>query len=205
MLFQPFPLVLSPHQTFGMTETVSHIALRGLNGPDKSEFYEALRGVELGQDERGCLTIKSTVTNNERLITNDLVEIKSEKRFVWVGRIDNVINSGGVKVQVEKVEKAVSEAILEMNQQEKVNYVFFVGPLPDETHGEVVVVVFEGLNQLQIDDNKIKRILSEKLTRYEIPKSFYFLNSFIRTSTGKIDRKANLTKIINDLESTPKV
>ncbi len=191
------------HQTFGMTETVSHIALRRLNGPDKSEFYEALPGVNLGQDERGCLTVKSAVTNNTRLTTNDLVEFRSKNRFVWLGRIDNVINSGGVKVQVEKVEKAIAEVLFERNRN--VNQEFFVGPLSDNTYAQVVVVVFEGLNKLQIDEKELKALLSKSLTKYEIPKSVYLLNSFIRTSTDKIDREANLAKIAHELEFPRKV
>jgi len=193
------------YQTFGMTETVSHIALRRLNGPDKVENYEALPGVEIGQNEHGCLRVKSAVTNNEWLVTNDLVEIKSENRFVWLGRIDNVINSGGVKVPAEKVERAIAEVLFEMNQGKSIHQEFFVGSLPDKTYGQIVAVIFEGLNQLQIDEKRLRVLLSKSLTKYEIPKSIYFLNSFIRTSTGKIDRKANLAKIINELEFLPKV
>jgi len=194
-------LVKAPvYQTFGMTETVSHIALRKLNGPDKSEYYEALPSVEIGQDRRGCLTVNSAVTNNEWLTTKDLVEIKTGSRFVWLGRVDDVINSGGVKVQAEKVERVVAEALFEMNQEKNSNQEFFVGPLPDETYGQVVIVVFEDVNHIQIDEKRLRGLLSKNLTKYEIPKSIYFLKSFIRTSTGKVDRKANLAKIIDELE-----
>lgn len=193
------------YQTFGMTETVSHIALRRLNGPDKVENYEALPGVEIGQNEHGCLRVKSAVTNNEWLVTNDVVEIKTENRFVWLGRIDNMINSGGVKVSAEKVERAIAEVLFEMNQGKSIHQEFFVGPLPDKIYGQVVTVVFEGVNQIQIDEKRLRVLLSKNLTKYEIPKSSYYLNSFIRTSTGKIDRKANLAKIINELEFLPKV
>ena len=190
----------SVYQTFGMTETVSHIALRKLNGPDKSEYYEALPGVEIRRDRRGCLTVNSTVTNNEWLATKDLVEIKSGSRFVWLGRVDHVINSGGVKVQAEKVEKVIAEALLEMNQEKNSNQEFFVGPLPDNTYGQIVIVVFEDVNHIQIDEKRLRAFLSKNLAKYEIPKSIYFLKSFIRTSTGKVDRKANLAKIIDELE-----
>jgi len=194
-------LVKAPvYQTFGMTETVSHIALRKLNGPDKSEYYEALPSVEIGQDRRGCLTVNSAVTNNEWLTTKDLVEIKTGSRFVWLGRVDYVINSGGVKVQAEKVERVVAEALFAINQEKDSNQEFFVGPLPDKTYGQVVVVVFEDVNHIQIDEKRLRGLLSKNLTKYEIPKSIYFLKSFIRTSTGKVDRKANLTKIIDEQE-----
>jgi len=191
------------YQTFGMTETVSHIALRKLNGPDKSEYYEALPGVEIGQDRRGCLRVKSTVTNNEWLTTKDLVEIKSGSRFVWLGRGDHVINSGGVKVQAEKVERVIAEALFEMSQEKNSNQEFFVGPLPDKIYGQVVIVVFEDVNHIKIDEKRLRSLLSRNLTKYEIPKSIYFLKSFIRTSTGKVDRKANLAKIIDELEPSP--
>jgi len=149
--------------------------------------------------------VKSAVTNNEWLATNDLVELKPKNRFVWLGRIDNMINSCGGKVQVERVERAIAETLFEMNQRKNSNQEFFVGPLRDKTYGQVVTVVFEGLSHSQIDEKRLRVLLSKSLTKYEIPKLIYFLNSFIRTSTGKIDRKANLARIIDELELLPKV
>lgn len=182
----------SIYQTFGMTETASHIALRRLNGAEVSQSFEVLTGVKIGKDARGCLTIKSPVTKNQRIATNDLVEIKSDNRFIWLGRLDNIINTGGVKVQAEKVERAIEHALNEIDDGMFVNRDFFVGPLPDENYGQIVAAVFEGPEFSTETKNKLLKILSNKLSKYEIPKRFCFVNSFVRASNGKIDRRKNL-------------
>jgi len=87
-----------------------------------------------------------------------------------------------------------------MNEEKNSNQEFFVGPLPDKIYGQIVIVVFEDVNHIQIDEKKLRGLLSKNLTKYEIPKSIYFLKSFIRTSTGKVDRKANLAKIIGEVK-----
>lgn len=194
-LMQQLQQVNAPiYQTFGMTETVSHVALRRLNGAEASESYQALPGVEIGQDERGCLTIKSALTNGRRLVTNDLAELISEDRFIWWGRIDNVINSGGVKVQAEKVEQAIAEAMFELNRDLSKRE-FFVCGLPDEKLGQIVTAVFEGEKLPSELEEKLKQVLFKKLSRYELPGQFRFVDFFIRTATGKIDRNANLVRL----------
>lgn len=193
------------YHTFGMTETVSHIALRRLNGREASESFKPLPSVEIGTDERGCLTIKSPVTNDRRIVTNDLVEIKPDNSFIWLGRIDHVINTGGVKVQAEKVESAIEEALCEIEGGVYGNCEFFVGPLPDEKYGQVVAAIFEGPNFSQDTQNKLRAKLSEKLNKYEIPKNMYFLRTFLRTPNGKIDRKANLRIFAHCTKFSPKI
>lgn len=95
------------YATYGMTETVSHIALRRLNGPDASEVFTALDGVTLGTDERGCLHSTAAATNFEQIQTNDVVELIDPAHFRLLGRADRVINSGGVKIQPERVEQII--------------------------------------------------------------------------------------------------
>ncbi len=185
------------YQTFGMTETVSHIALRRLNGGEASERYQVLPGVEIGQDPRGCLTIKSVVTNNRQIVTNDIVDIKTGESFVWSGRIDNVINTGGVKVQAEKVERAIEEALLEIEGGKFAEAAFFVGPLPDEKYGQVVIAVFEGSDVSNALMESFRNRLPKKLNKYEVPKRFQILKCFIRTPSGKINKLANLKKILD--------
>lgn len=182
------------YQTFGMTETVSHIALRRLNGAEASGCYNILPTVEIGQDERGCLTIKSPLTNDQRIVTNDLVELLSKDSFIWLGRIDNVINSGGMKVQAEKVEHAIAEAMFELNDDLSKRELFVCG-LPDEKFGEIVTAVFEGKKFPSELEEKLQQSLFRKLSRYEIPGEFRFVDSFIRTATGKIDRNVNLVRL----------
>ena len=79
-----------------MTETLTHIAIKKLNGDAKSNYYSVLQGVSISQDDRGCLEVCSPVNFNQKITTNDLVHLISDSEFEWLGRIDNVINSGGI-------------------------------------------------------------------------------------------------------------
>ncbi|MBI3482279.1 MAG: AMP-binding protein, partial [Bacteroidetes bacterium] len=124
------------YATYGMTETISHVALQKLNGPDLQEYFEALENVRFRVDERGCLCIKANHLDRE-IITNDLVTLISSQKFKWLGRIDNVINSGGIKIIPEKIE-SVLEKIFDSLQIKKR---FFVAGLPDEKLGQRVVAV----------------------------------------------------------------
>ena len=101
-------LAVPVYHTYGMTETATHIALRRLNGPERSDAFVPLPGVELALDDRGCLAIRGAVTAGAWLQTNDIVDLRSDGSFVWLGRWDNVINTGGIKVQIEQVEAAVA-------------------------------------------------------------------------------------------------
>ncbi len=170
------------YATYGMTETVSHIALKKLNGTDKSPYYQALPATEIGIDERDCLTIISPVTNFEKIITNDKVKLVSNKQFEWLGRVDNVVNSGGVKIQIEKVENEVDKVFLELNLYCR----FVVIGLPDANLGEMLVLVLE---QVTVNNsNAIIDLLKQKLTKYEVPKKIIYLSKFPETATHKIDR-----------------
>jgi len=84
------------YSTYGMTETISHIAMRRLNGDQRSKYYNALPKVSFSKDERGCLVIQAEAISEEKVVTNDIVNLTSETTFEWLGRFDNVINSGGV-------------------------------------------------------------------------------------------------------------
>ncbi len=182
-------LIKTPvYATYGMTETISHIALKRLNGNEKQEYYQSFPGTIIGQDERGCLTVKSKVTNDRVIITNDIVELIAHDKFFWKGRMDNVINSGGYKIQVEKVEKALELVLYNNNISEK----SFVSSKTDHKFGEIIIAAIEGFpiaDQLQ---NKIIKDLSGQLEKYEIPKKIFFIEKFIKTPTGKIDKIATL-------------
>ena len=168
--------------TYGMTETVSHVALRRLNGSDKSDCYRLLPNVETATDPRGCLRLRGPVTNDEWVQTNDLVQFIDNQNFKLLGRADNVINSGGVKIQLEKVER-VLEMVLGPN------LCFFAWYQPDETLGQKLVLVVQKLdNDCAIAD--LKTALQPQLTPYEIPKLIYYVEKFIETPTGKIDKRA---------------
>ncbi|WP_439883247.1 AMP-binding protein [Pontibacter sp. MBLB2868] len=177
--------------TYGMTETASHIALRRLNGLEAAEYYQVLDHIKVGLDKRGCLTIKGDVTNNELLVTNDIVELLTPKQFRWLGRIDNTINSGGVKVQVEKVELAVAEAFVELPDSPR----FFIAAQPDEVLGEKVVLILEG-NPLAAEvETQLLTKLKGMLRKFEVPREVYYSQAFSETATGKISRQRTMQKL----------
>ncbi|GHN03242.1 O-succinylbenzoic acid--CoA ligase [Cytophagales bacterium WSM2-2] len=168
--------------TYGMTETISHVALQKLNGPDSQDYFETLKNIHLRLDDRGCLCIKVDYLEGE-IVTNDLVELVSSNKFKWLGRIDNVINSGGVKVIPEKVEAAIEKALVKLQIKAR----FFVAGLPDEKMGQRVVTIVEGLPD-QWPSDKIMSDIVSNLTKYELPKEVKFVPKFIETPTGKINR-----------------
>ncbi|HYG39693.1 MAG TPA: AMP-binding protein [Cytophagales bacterium] len=172
--------------TYGMTETLSHIALQKLNGPDADDYFQALDEVELGIDSRGCLTVKSPVTLNETIVTNDLVELLERNRFRFLGRLDNVINSGGVKILPEKIEALLDDTFLRLGLSRR----FFIFGTPDERLGEQVTLFIEGETLSEEEKSLTFSVLKANLSSYEIPKEIRFINSFIETATGKVNRKA---------------
>ena len=177
------------YATYGMTETVSHIALKKLNGPNRSDIFEAFKEVELGQDERECLTIRSVVTNYETIITNDRVRLHGTHRFEWIGRVDNVINSGGIKVQSEQVEKVIGKVFNELS----INYRCFIAGIPDKHLGERVILAVETALPLP-EEETILNLLKQRLGRFEAPKTMLYFTKFIETPTGKVNRKGTLEK-----------
>jgi O-succinylbenzoic acid--CoA ligase len=202
MLEERLQRITAPlYHTYGMTETVSHIALRRLNGPQRSDCFVPFAGVRLGQDARGCLTITSVLTRGETLPTNDLVEIQPDGTFRWLGRVDNIINSGGVKVQIEKIETALETWLIRYHQGLYSNRRFFVGALPDARLGQTVVAVIEGEpfgggNAMSPEmAATIRNALQQALGSYEIPRQWHFIPHFLETPTGKIDRLANLQRL----------
>ena len=183
------------YHTYGMTETVSHIALRRLNGPERSDRFVPFDGVHLQLDERGCLAITSALTRGETLNTNDVVDLYPDGTFVWLGRIDNVINSGGVKVQTEKVETALETCFLRGWNGVYAKRRFFVGALDDPRLGQAVVAVMEGHAWSPEIEAGLRAHLQQSLTRYEMPRQFLFVPKLMETRTGKIDRRANLAHV----------
>src|SRR5260221_617468 len=99
------PLQCPVYSSYGMTETISHIALQALNGPAAKDYFEVLPGISIERDARGCLTIAADYLGKDKIITNDLVEILGQRHFLWLGRWDRVINTSGVKVIPEKIAK----------------------------------------------------------------------------------------------------
>ena len=170
-------------QTFGMTETVSHIALRKI-GMQTDNFYETVDGVKVS-DLDGNLIIHYPEMFDEPLTTNDLVKISSPKKFEWVGRSDFMINSGGVKLNPEKIEQKLVELI---------PFPFFICGLNDENLGQKLALVIENNSNYIPEKEKLKAVLE----KYEIPKVFITLKEIVRTKSGKMNRIKALEKINAD-------
>ena len=120
---------------YGMTETMSHVALRRLNGTDASNIYHAVDGVHFSLDDRDCLVIHASHLGLYGLVTNDVVALLDEYTFSWLGRFDHVINTGGVKVFPEMIEEKIESIILQP---------FYISCQNDKVLGEEVVIVLEG-------------------------------------------------------------
>lgn len=169
-------------QTYGMTETVSHIALAKIgNGP---MTYHTLPGVEIGQDDRGALWVKSAMSGPEIIQTNDLVKMGSPSSFVWTGRADFVVNSGGIKLHPELLEKKAETKIQEAFPDCRF---FFFGEKDDKL-GQRLILILESLP----DEEQAKKLQAELgtlLEKYELPKAVYFSKKFSETANGKINRQ----------------
>ena len=166
------------YETYGMTETLTHVAIKPLNGPNISDLFRALDGIHFEKDDRGCLAIHASALNPVPIVTNDLVELIDENSFRWLGRFDNVINSGGVKIIPELVEAKLLSIIP--------NNRFFINGESDESLGEKVVLVVEG---------NVIEISFDSLEKFEKPKEIYFISEFLETESGKI-RRGETLKII---------
>ena len=166
-----------PHavwSTYGMTETLSHIALRRISGPEASEWYMPFPTVKLSTTDEGCLVIDAPEVCAQTLTTNDIVELKSDGRFRIRGRKDNVICSGGIKIQIEEVEQILKKYM-------RVPYI--ISKRKDEKFGEIVVLLTEG------DTAEAQTICEQVLPKYHQPKVYLHVNQIPLTETGKPARK----------------
>lgn len=167
------------YETFGMTETASHIALRKFNGFDKSPYFQTLQGVEISQDERNCLVIKAPHLTHEVIITNDIVKIHDPNSFQWLGRFDRVINTGGIKVFPEQIENKL---------QEHIPYPFFISSLPDPSLGQKVILVAEHTDFSNEEKGQIIASFTTCLNKYEIPKEIFSIPQFVYSTANKVLR-----------------
>lgn len=174
-------------ETYGMTETCSHIALRQFNGSGKSDCFTILEGVTIRMDIRGCLAIKAPHLLEEEIQTNDMVELIGANSFRWLGRADSTINSGGIKIHPEQVEKKLEELI---------SASYFISSLPDDKLGCKVVLVVES-DCFTVDKlNDLKAKFASELNKFEIPKEVYFLPDFVYSQSNKVLRKETLEKAL---------
>ncbi len=169
------------YETYGMSETLSHIALKQLY-PIPEEHFALFKGVEISLDERGCLNIKAPKLNPEILQTNDLVELKNNRQFKFLGRFDNVINSAGLKIFPEQLEHFMKKKLS--------NEIVFLG-LNDETYGQKLVAIIESdeSDKLKSQLRPILSELAETFTKNHLPKQILYLEKIPRLPNGKINRK----------------
>ena len=161
--------------TYGMTETITHIAIRRINGFAKSEIFTALPEVIFSIDKRGCLVIDAPKVSDEIVVTNDLVELVSPLSFKWLGRYDNVINTGGVKVHPEEIETKLSLYIKEG---------FIIASEDDSQLGQRIILIIESKGE---ESSNYQDAIAS-LPKYERPKKIYTISQFPYTETGKIKR-----------------
>lgn len=198
------------YESFAMTETYSHIALRRINHYEGesslgrrnkaegqaestettkkdstvkktfgSETFQTLPGINIESDDRGCLIVQAHDITDDRIITNDLVDIVSENAFRWLGRYDNVINTGGIKIIPEILETKIASVL---------GFDGVLIGIPDQKLGEKMLLILEEKND--IGKKEIFQRLSEQLSSHEIPKDIRKIESFPRNDAYKIDRKA---------------
>ena len=169
------------YETYGMSETLSHIALKQIY-PVSEEYFSVFKGIEIAWDERRCLKISAPALHPEILQTNDLVELKDDRHFKFLGRIDNVINSGGLKIHPEELESLLHRYIP--------REAAFLG-VNDEKLGQKLVLVIEGEQNKDLTsqlDEALKET-EKTFSKNHLPKSIHFIPVFPRIPNGKLNRK----------------
>ena len=167
------------YETYGMTETITHIAVRNLSMGEKE--FTTLPGVEIGKRDN-CLFIRPNHLSIEMVQTNDVIEFTNKNKFLLIGRRDFIINSGGIKLNPEAIEKKLSKYI---------SSDFVISSIDNSKFGEVVALVFKK----KIPDNYINAFTH--LSKYEIPKEVLVIDNFPENN-GKINR-VEIRSIINNI------
>ncbi|MDN3494049.1 AMP-binding protein [Winogradskyella bathintestinalis] len=178
------------YETYGMTETVTHVALRQLKSKsgDKDMYFKALQDINFEQDDRNCLVINAPKLVKEALITNDIVDLKSTTSFKLLGRFDNVVNSGGVKLFPEQIEDKLQSVIKQR---------FILAGEEDASLGEKLILIIEK-PQDSMDSINDKLNQLKDLTKFEIPKKIYTIDQFAETVNGKIQRTKTIKRVLEN-------
>jgi O-succinylbenzoic acid--CoA ligase len=166
--------------TYGMTETVSHIALRRLNGEKHSSYYTTMPGVTINKDAKGCLIVNAPDIADNPVKTRDIVRIFYKNKFKILGRLDNVINSGGIKYYPEIIERKIEEFISNR---------FIISSVPDVRLGDKIVLIIETSDPRKYESPDFKNYVNGKLPVFERPKDLLFLEHFPETGNSKVQRK----------------
>ena len=165
--------------TYGMTETLSHIALRRVNGTEASEWYTPFESVSIRLSQENTLIINAPKVCDKVLYTNDIAELNDQGQFRILGRKDNIINSGGVKIQIEQVEATLKKHF---------HTPFMITSAPDAKFGEIVVLLIENNPGSRDTYERIQKICEDVLPAYWCPKRIIPVENLPLTETGKPDR-----------------
>ncbi|MBL0308544.1 MAG: hypothetical protein IPP77_02290 [Bacteroidetes bacterium] len=170
------------YATFGMTETISHVALKRLNGTKPDQYFRTLPGISVAANEMDCLIVHAPQLGQQNLLTKDLVKVISETEFEWLGRIDNVINRGGVKIHPEKI-----EALLEPY----ISCPFFIAEINSGSSEAKLLLILE---TTQVKEEELLTISKaiQALDKLNRPQQIWLLREFKRTENGKIRRRETL-------------
>jgi len=169
--------------TYGMTETITHIALKQISGENASPCYHCLDNIKIGLYQGQKLWIK-TPYFPQIIYTNDWVEIIDEKQFKWLGRADNIVNSGGLKINIEELERFIN-TVLKKN--------FFLAGLADKDLGEKLILFIEGEKNPN-EHEKLWKLVTSKIPKAKLPKEIIYLKQFNYTATLKMNKKSTIEK-----------
>lgn len=173
------------YQTFGMTETISHVAMKNISEGETA--FQALPNITFSANDNQ-LIIDAPLLGVTQLITNDIVELHNTTSFTWKGRADFTINSGGIKLQPEVIEEKL-RAIITLP--------YFIAGEKNKEFGEIVTLFIESLNPIE---KLNKELLATVLGKYEIPKKIRYLSSFSYTESGKLNRIKTRENSVNAKE-----
>jgi len=171
------------YETYGMTETCSHIALRAVNGHDKSDYFQTLSGISIRKNENDCLCINAPHLLFDEIVTHDIVELIDNKRFLIKGRYDNIINSGGVKLNPELIEQKLEPLI---------PVPYFISSKPDSALGNKVILVIESDLFSSESEETLWSAINFMLDKYERPKEICYIPQFCYSATNKLLKNETL-------------
>ncbi len=177
------------YATFGMTETISHIALKKLNGKNADKYFRVLPSVRVSMSKENCLVVNAPRLGVKNLVTNDVVKIISPTQFEWLGRVDNVINSGGLKIHPEEVEASL---------RSKIDVPFFISGIKDAVSGQKPCLVLEkrSLSKQKIEELKLA---FSKLDKKSRPKEIWLVPEFAKTENRKLKRKETMALAVKKI------
>lgn len=167
------------YETYGMTETATHVAIRKVS-KNPEQAFEALPGIRFSINEEECLKISFEGKSTFELQTRDSVKLIDDQHFIWLGRVDHIINSGGIKLHPEILENKLSGIL---NQR------FYLVGVADKLLGQKLVLIVEGLTPDKTELNILKSQIEKRLDKYEVPKEIHFVKRFFETPNHKIKRK----------------